>query len=105
MTSKRILKGVSTTIHADKRARQRIGIKDPSKIFEDALIYGFKPDEAKGQFKKYIDKMSIKHRSTPIIYKGNIFCHRKGLLLTVIPLHQKWNKYIKKSNAIEKEKK
>lgn len=102
-----MLKGVLSTVHADKRARQRIGIKDPSKMFEDALLYGFKIGEAKGQFRKYLDRMSIIHKSTPVIYKGNVFCHRKGLLITVFPLHHKWNKYMEteKQKAVSENEK
>lgn len=90
--------GINSSVHADKRSRQRIGVKDPSKLFVEALVKGFNGQQAKGKFKRYMDKQAIIHKSTPVVYKGYIFWHRKEVLVTVIPLHNKWKPYIKENN-------
>lgn len=89
------IKGITTTVHADKRSRKRIGVKNPEPLFLEALENGVHIRDIKGQFRKFLDKGSIVHKSTPVVYRGYIFWHRNGLLITVIPLHHKWAKYIK----------
>lgn len=88
---------MKTTTHADLRARKRMGVSDVSKIFAEALEKGVYRKDLKGTFARYIDKLSITHKSTPVIYKNTIYWHdsREKTLITVIPLHQKWFKYLK----------
>lgn len=84
-----------TTLHADLRARKRIGVASAEKMFEEALQFGIKQNELKGDLKRFINKSAMEYRSTPIIYKGYVFWHKGEILITIIPLHHKWNKYTK----------
>ncbi|BAS17583.1 hypothetical protein AHiyo8_58860 [Arthrobacter sp. Hiyo8] len=85
-----------TTAHADLRARKRIGVSDVSKLFQEALTNGTRRQELRGTFSRYMDKQAITHRSNFVIYKNVVFWFGKdNVLKTVIPLHQKWHKYIK----------
>lgn len=93
----RLLIGVNTSIHADKRAKKRASIKDPSVVFELAKQHGLHQRDMKGNLRSYIDKRARNHQSTCVIYKGNEYWYssRSNVLKTVIPVNQKWHKYIK----------
>ena len=86
---------MKTTAHADKRARKRIGVAHAEKIFADALEHGIKQTELKGALKRFLNSKAAEYRSTPIIHRGYVFWHKQEKLITVIPLHSKWHKYIK----------
>lgn len=86
---------MKTTVHADQRARKRIGLKHAEDIFPKALEHGIKQNQLRGALKHYLNREAEFHRSTPIIYQGFVFWHKREKLITIIPLHSKWNKHVK----------
>lgn len=85
----------SISNHARERIKQRAGSKDAEKVFGEALLYGTKYNETKGNLKRFLTAKAIKYSSDCIIYKGSIFWHHKTNLITVTPLPQRYFKYIK----------
>ncbi len=92
---------VDTTAHADLRARKRIGVSDVSKSFEAALVHGLHQRDLKGKLRGFITKAAAQHRSSAVIYKGVVYWYapKGNRLITVIPLSQKWHKYIKQGDG------
>lgn len=86
-----------TTAHADLRGRKRVGVADVSKQFADALEHGLHQRDLKGKLRGFIAKAAITHRSSAVIYRGFVYWYapKDNRLITVIPLHQKWHKYVK----------
>lgn len=89
------------TNHAKKRIRQRIGSSNAEQIFGEALLYGIKQNETKGDLKRFLGRSAMLHRSDCVIYKGKIFWHKKTDLITVTPLPQKFFKYIPRKEQID----
>lgn len=87
------------TDHAKKRIRKRIGPKDAEKNFRQALVEGTPLKDTKGNLKRYLTRKAITHQSDAIVHKNYVYWHKKTVLLTVIPLPQKFIKYIKKGKA------
>lgn len=86
-----------TTAHADLRARKRLGISDVTEVFKTALTEGVRRKELKGTFARFMDKQSITHKSSFVIHRNVVYWF-SGIderLITVIPLHPKWHKYMK----------
>ncbi|WP_437770656.1 hypothetical protein [Arthrobacter sp. KNU40] len=85
-----------TTAHADLRARKRLGVSDVSGVFREALAKGIRRKELRGSFARFMDRQAMTHRSNFVIYKNVVYWFGKDeVLRTVIPLHQKWHKYVK----------
>lgn len=87
------------TDHAKKRIKKRIGSRDPEKNFGEALLYGTKMSETKGNLKRFLSKGARKHQSDAIVHKGFVFWHHKTNLITVTPLPQNLVKYVKPKEA------
>lgn len=87
------------TEHAKQRARKRVGVANIQNSFASALESGMHQRDLKGQLLKFINKGARQHKATAIIYKGYVYWHNPKTLtlITVIPLHQKWHKYIKEA--------
>lgn len=82
------------TRHASKRIRKRLGHKRAEEQFGQALLYGTRADEYKGDFKRYLDSNRMKYRSDCIIYKGMIYWYIHSRLITVYGVPQKFKKYL-----------
>ena len=97
MPDGKFLVGITTSPHADKKARKRLGVKDVTKLFDEALDHGVYLEHIKGTFKAYMLRHITKHNSDFVIYKNYVFwfSRKDKVLKTVYPLHQKWLKYIK----------
>lgn len=85
------------THHAEKRIKQRSAYskKDTARLADEARKQGRKAGEFKGLFRKYLDKLGIQWQTTPIVYKHMIFIFDRNVLITVLPLAQKFHKYLK----------
>ena len=83
------------TKHARERIKKRVGSKDAERMFGEALLDGTKFSETKGDLKRYLRRGVIVYHSDCIVYKGFIYWHSRTALITVTPLPQKFNKYIK----------
>lgn len=85
------------TDHGEKRMRKRLGLSKNSldKSFGDALLYGRKPHEFKGRFKKFLDGKAMVHHAQPIVYGQNIYwVSGKGELITVYQVPANLRKYL-----------
>lgn len=87
----------TTTRHAKLRARKRIGTSDVDAAFADALAGGVHQADLKGRLRKFIDSSARNHRKSAVIYRGIVYWYEPTTktLITVIPLHQKWHKYLR----------
>jgi hypothetical protein len=73
-----------------------MGVNNVQPRFEQALIEGRKIQDFKGTFGRYLIKQSITHRSNGVVFGGFIYWYRGDTLITVIPLAQRWHKYLKR---------
>jgi hypothetical protein len=89
------------TTHAWRRAKKRVGSPDITQTFTEALKHGVHQRDLKGSFKGFIDKGARTHKASAVIYRGYVYWYNpnKSLLITVIPLAQKWHKYLKGGDA------
>jgi hypothetical protein len=84
--------------HAKKRIKKRLSRKHR---FEEAIEFGIKAADLKGQFRRYVDKLMIddKHRFCDVrIYKNiaYLFNPKSNLLITVFPIPHRFHKLTKK---------
>lgn len=88
---------MKTSTHADYRARKRIGVSNAEAVFQTALAEGRHQRDLKGGLRKFIDKGARSHRASAVIHKGFVYWYNPNqmVLITVIPLGQKWHKYLK----------
>lgn len=87
------------TRHGEKRLRKRLGATKANahQRAEDAYFHGTPAKEFVGQFRGYLDSMGMKHKMTPIVYKGNIFIFGANhVLITCWPVDARFRKYLKK---------
>lgn len=84
------------TKHAAQRLKQRTayGKGDAERMATEALENGRHAKEFKGGFRKYLDKISMQYHTSPIVYKGSIYIFNRELLVTILPLNQKFHKYV-----------
>lgn len=93
---------MKTSYHADLRARKRLGVSSIEGSFAKALEHGVYRKDIKGRFRKYLDYQARLHRHNCVVYQNAIYWFSKNeTLVTVIPLHQKWHKYLKKESSNE----
>lgn len=85
------------TDHARKRIKKRVGKADPEKLLGEALMSGYKHNQFTGSFRKYLDRLSITHKSTPIIHKGQILFIAGSRLITLYPIPSKYKNHKPKS--------
>jgi len=105
-----------TTLHAEKRLRERAGAKKKSvnKMANNALTRGLSHGELTGKLRRYLDKQYLKYKKGNNIriysQKVFIFCGStlitiyslpKGLEKLVLKLNQKRNK-LEKENELKK---
>ena len=83
-----------TSKHAKKRIKQRHNNIDK---FELAIKEGIYPKDAKGGLKRYLDRLTIKHKSKIVIYKNFIYIFSKSnVMITTFGLPAMFHKYTKK---------
>ena len=94
---------VKITEHAKQRTKERLGVskKIADKVAEKALEYGIKHSQAKGNLKKYIDKLYLQHRNANNIrvYNRKVYLFKGTVLITVINLP---NNLISTADKIQK---
>ena len=85
------------TQHAYDRARERLGLNKKSfkKMVERALISGRKVNTFKGTIKKYLDKLSITYKTSPVVYGEYILFFVGEKLITTYQLPSTLKKYLK----------
>lgn len=83
--------------HSKKRIRRRLGSKNPHKTLGEALLYGTRYQDTRGDLRRYLGKQAFMHSSSCVVYKGMVFWYKGNTLTTVIPLPQKFFKYMKKA--------
>lgn len=87
--------------HGEKRIRKRVGTKNTSQLFLDALTLGTTADDYAGTFHRWLTWKSIEHKATPHIYKGNIFWENRGSLVTCIPVPPKFKNRKPRKKMVE----
>lgn len=85
------------TYHSEDRLKQRTAYskRNTEKIAIEAKQLGLPVKTFKGDFKRYLDSLSRRHKTTPFVYKGSIYMFKGELLITVISVNQRFHKYIK----------
>jgi hypothetical protein len=77
----------NVTKHGSKRVKQRIKTKNVDKIAQLAFQDGLRQADAKGRLKSYMDSISRKYLTEPVIYGENVFIYgRDKMLVTTFPL-------------------
>lgn len=99
---------VKVTRHAEKRARQRLGIKKSAveRTAEKALEYGITHAEAKGKLSRHLDGIfTLNYKPTNLrVYNHNVYLFNGTTLITVIPLPSKFWAYADKLQRKKSEK-
>ena len=85
------------TQHAYDRARERLGLNKNSfeRLVEKALISGRKANTFKGIIKKYLDKLSITYKTSPVVYGEYLLFFVGEKLITTYQLPSNLKKYLK----------
>ncbi|MDR6548508.1 hypothetical protein J2810_004598 [Chryseobacterium rhizosphaerae] len=91
---------IEITHHAYKRAKERYQwpAKVLDKMAEKAYFNGIKHSQAKGSFKKYLDKLWHQHKHTNNIriYGEDIYFFTGNLLITLYQLPNNMRKHTKR---------
>lgn len=96
---------VIITNHSEKRIKERTGLskKQSDKLALNALEHGITHREAKGNLKKYLDKLFLSHgkANNMRVYNQKVFLFDRNTLITVINLP---TNLVKIANDINKKK-
>ena len=79
-----------TTKHSQKRTKERLGLskKLTDKQAEKALLYGVSHAETKGNLKKYMDGIFLRHKTSnnTKIFNRKVYIFNDNILITVMNL-------------------
>ena len=82
------------TAHAQKRTKERVGLpkRAVEKNAERALREGITHAETSGSLRRYMDSLFLTKRTANQlrIYCGNVYLFCNDVLITVVPLPQKY---------------
>lgn len=96
---------VVMTNHSVRRAKERIGLskKIADKNAQKALEFGLTHAEANGSLKRYLDKLYLSNgkANNVRIYHRYVYLFRGSVLLTILPLP---NKYHSLADKLQKQK-
>lgn len=61
---------IEISLHGFERAKERYSLNKNSfkRLVEKGFELGKRPSDFKGRFRKYLDKLSIEHCTTPVVY-------------------------------------
>lgn len=86
------------TRHASQRIRERVGLPKQAinKNADRALENGLTHKDVSGSVSRYADKLYLQYRTANNIrfYGNQVYLFRNNILITVIPLPQKYRKVI-----------
>lgn len=86
------------TKHAEQRIRERVGLPKQAinRNAERALENGLTHKEVSGSICRYADKLYLQYRKANNIrfYGNQIYLFKDNILITVLPLPQKYRKVI-----------
>jgi len=86
------------TKHAYKRAKERLGWKKKvlDKMMLKAFDHGIRHKDAKGSFRKYLNKLWLEHKfcNNVRVYGENIFFFKNNLLITLYRIDNRYRKHL-----------
>ena len=88
---------IEISLHAIIRAKERYKLNKNSftKLAEKAFKEGRRPKDFRGRFRKYLDKLSIEHNTTPVVFGEYLFFFIGEKLITTYCVESEYKKYLK----------